>query len=74
MTQDTAVTIEVHADGTPWLEGNQVNDWNAVSGRLKGATTAKVFADKAAAFKAVTIVLDKLAANDIHNVQFAVKD
>ncbi|KWA83863.1 hypothetical protein WL29_21085 [Burkholderia ubonensis] len=74
MTQDTAITFEVHADGSVWLEGNQVNDWNAIQGRMKGATTARVFADKGAAFMSVTLVLDKLAANDIHNVQFAVKD
>jgi biopolymer transport protein ExbD len=74
MTQDTSITIEVHADGTAWLEGSQVNDWDTVSGRMKGATTAKVFADKAAAYQAVMLVLDKLGANDIHNVQFAVKD
>lgn len=74
MTQDTAITFEVHADGSVWLEGNQVIDWNSVQGRMKGATTARVFADKGAAFMAVTLVLDKLAANDIHNVQFAVKD
>ncbi|KVP40107.1 ExbD/TolR family protein [Burkholderia ubonensis] len=74
MTQDTAITFEVHADGSVWLEGNQVNDWAAIQGRMKGATTARVFADKGAAFMSVTQVLDKLAANDIHNVQFAVKD
>ncbi len=74
MTQDTAVTFEVRADGSVWMEGTQVVDWGAISLRLKGATVAKVFADKDAAFMAVTRVLDNLAANDIHNVQFAVKD
>lgn len=74
MTQDTAITFEVHADGSVWLEGNQIVDWTSVQGRMKGATVARVFADKGAAFMAVTQVLDKLAANDIHNVQFAVKD
>ncbi len=74
MTQDTAITFEVHADGSVWLEGNQVNDWAQVQLRMKGATVARVFADKGAAFMSVTAVLDKLAANDIHNVQFAVKD
>ena len=74
MTQDTALTFEVHADGSVWLEGNQVTDWGQVQLRMKGATVARVFADKGAAFMAVTAVLDKLAANDIHNVQFAVKD
>lgn len=74
MTQDTAITFEVHADGSVWLEGNQVTDWSKVQGRMKGATAARVFADKGAAFMSVTLVLDKLAANDIHNVQFAVKD
>lgn len=74
MTQDTAITFEVHADGSVWHEGNQVNDWSQVQLRMKGATVARVFADKGAAFMSVTAVLDKLAANDIHNVQFAVKD
>ncbi len=74
MTQDTAITFEIHADGSVWFEGNQVSDWGQVQMRMKGATVAKVFADKGAAFMAVTTVLDKLAANDIHNVQFAVKD
>lgn len=74
MTQDTAITFEVHADGSVWLEGSVVSDWSKVQGRMKGATVARVFADKGAAFMAVTQVLDKLAANDIHNVQFAVKD
>lgn len=74
MTQDTAITFEVHADGSVWLEGNQVTDWGQVQLRMKGATVARVFADKGAAFMSVTAVLDKLAANDIHNVQFAVKD
>jgi biopolymer transport protein ExbD len=74
MTQDTAITLEVHADGSVWLDGSQVNDWNAIQGRMKGATVARVYADKAAAFAAVTLVLDKLSAADIHNVQFAVRD
>lgn len=74
MTQDTAITFEVHGDGSVWLEGHQVIDWSQVQLRMKGATVARVFADKGAAFMAVTTVLDKLAANDIHNVQFAVKD
>ncbi|MBU9199783.1 biopolymer transporter ExbD [Burkholderia multivorans] len=74
MTQDTAITFEVHADGSVWMSGHQVVDWSAVQGQMKGATTAKVFADKGAAFVAITQVLDKLAANDIHNVQFATKD
>ncbi|HDR9103519.1 TPA: biopolymer transporter ExbD [Burkholderia vietnamiensis] len=74
MTQDTAITFEVHADGSVWMSGSQVVDWSAVAGQLKGATTAKVFADKGAAFVAITQVLDRLAANDIHNVQFATKD
>jgi len=74
MTQDTSITIEVHSDGTAWLEGSQINDWSAVAGRMKGATTAKVYADKAAAYQAVMLVLDKLGANDIHNIQFATKD
>lgn len=74
MTQDTAITFEIHADGTVWFEGRQIVDWSQVQPRMKGATVARVFADKDAAFKAVTLVLDQLAAQDIHNVQFAVKD
>lgn len=74
MTQDTAITFEIHSDGTVWFEGSQIVDWTAVQVRMKGATVARVFADKDAAFKAVTLVLDRLAAHDIHNVQFAVKD
>lgn len=74
MTQDTAVTIEIKADGSVWSEGLQVSDWANLYAKMKGATTAKVFADKAAAFAAVAGVMDKLAANDIHNIQFAVKD
>lgn len=74
MTQDTAITFEIHSDGSVWLDGGPVTDWNALQDRMKGATVARVFADKDAAFKAVTLVLDRLAANDIHNIQFAVKD
>ncbi len=74
MTQDTAITFEVHADGSVWLEGSQVTDWGGIQGRMKGATVARVYADKDAAFSAVTLVLDQLAASDIHNVQFATKD
>lgn len=74
MTQDTAVTFEIKADGSVWHEGTQVHDWAEVEQTMKGATVARVFADKGAAFMAVTTVLDKLASNDIHNVQFAVKD
>lgn len=74
MTQDTAVTFEIKADGTVWHEGTPVEDWTLLTNALRGATVARVFADKGAAFVAVTGVLDRLAANDIHNVQFAVKD
>lgn len=74
MTQDTAITFEVHADGSVWLEGSEINDWGKIQGRMKGATVARVYADKAVPFSAVTLVLDKLASNDIHNVQFATKD
>lgn len=74
MTQDTAITIEIKADGTVWYEGTQVTDWSQIEPRMQGATVARVFADKNAAFVAVTTVLDRLNANDIHNVQFATKD
>lgn len=74
MSQDTAIALEVHADGTVWHEGLQVTDWAKLYPRMKGATTARIFADKTAAFAAITGVMDKLAANDIHNIQFATKD
>lgn len=74
MTQDTAITIEIHADGSIWHEGQLLTEWNRIALRLKGATVARVFADKAATFRAVTGVLDKLASYDIHNIQFAVKE
>ncbi|WP_126223634.1 ExbD/TolR family protein [Burkholderia ambifaria] len=73
MTQDTAITLEVKADGSVWFEGGAVTDWSTLNTRLQGATAAKVFADKGAAFVAITRVLDQLAQHDIHNVQFAVK-
>lgn len=74
LTQDTGLTFEVHSDGSVTFEGSQVVDWSAIANRMQGATVARVYADKGAAFVAVTQVLDHLAANDIHNVQFAVKD
>ncbi|WP_216361041.1 ExbD/TolR family protein, partial [Comamonas thiooxydans] len=74
MTQDTAITIEIKADGTVWYEGTQVSDWAQIEPQMQGATVARVFADRNAAFVAVTTVLDRLNANDIHNVQFATKD
>jgi len=73
MTQDTAITLEVKADGSVWFENNPVVDWSTLATRMQGATAAKVFADKGAAFVAITGVLDQLAAHDIHNIQFAVK-
>ncbi|MEX3984216.1 ExbD/TolR family protein [Paraburkholderia sp. EG287A] len=73
MTQDTAITLEVKADGTVLFEGSPVTDWSALNTRMNGATSAKVFADKGAAFVAITGVLDQLAQRDIHNVQFAVR-
>ncbi|MFY2597464.1 ExbD/TolR family protein [Achromobacter xylosoxidans] len=74
MTQDTAITFEIKLDGSVWHEGVAVTDWSTVMPRMRGATVARIFADKGAAFMAVTGVMDKLAANDIHNIQFAVKD
>lgn len=74
MTQDSAITLEIHGDGTVWTEGHVVTDWTALYAKMKGATAARVFADKGTAFVVVTGVLDKLAAHDIHNIQFAVKD
>jgi biopolymer transport protein ExbD len=73
MTQDTAITLEVKSDGTVWFENNEVKDWATLGTRMQGATSAKIFADKGAAFLAITVVMDQLAQHDIHNVQFAVK-
>lgn len=74
MTQDTAITLEIRSDGTVWHESMQVVRWSDLSPKMKGATSAKVYADKGAAFAAVTLVLDQLAAHDIHNIQFGVKN
>lgn len=74
MSQDTAITLEIKLDGSVWHEGSLVADWATLYTKMEGATVARVFADKGAAFSAVTRVLDELAAKDIHNVQFAVKD
>lgn len=74
MTQDTTITFEIRADGSVWHEGGQVVDWASMGSKMKGSTAARVYADKGAAFAAITLVLDKLAVNDIHNVQFGVKE
>lgn len=74
MAQDTSISIEIHADGTVWHDGLPVSDWETLYPKMKGATVAKVFADKEAAFAAVAKVMDQLASQDIHNLQFAVKD
>ncbi len=74
MTQDTTITLEIRADGTVWHEGQVVSEWSSLASKMKGATAARVYADKGAAFAAVTSVLDQLATNDIHNVQFGVKE
>lgn len=74
MTQDTSISLEVKEDGTVWFEGTRVSDWDALNTAMDGATAAKVFADKNAPFVAVVSVMDKLAAHDIHNIQFPVKD
>lgn len=73
MTQDTAITLEVTADGSVLFEGSAVNDWSTLNIRMGGATSAKVFADKGAPFGAISLVLDQLSQRDIHNVQFAVR-
>lgn len=73
MTQDTAIALEIKADGSVWHEGVLV-EWELLYPKMKGAATAKVFADKAAAFAAVALVMDRLAQHDIHNIQFAVRD
>ena len=73
MTQDTAISLEIKSDGTVLFEGSPVNDWSALATRMNGATSAKVFSDKAAPFGAMAGVLDQLAQRDIHNVQFAVR-
>lgn len=74
ITQDTAITLEIHADGTVWNDGVQVVEWGTLYEKMRGSTVARVYADKSAAFIAVTGVLDQLAKNDISNIQFAVRD
>lgn len=73
MTQDTSIVIELHEDGTVWHAGTQVQDWSSLYASMKGATTARIYADKGVAFAAVARLLDQLAEQDIHNIQFAVK-
>ena len=73
MTQDSSITLEVRADGTVWTDGAEVV-WETLYQKMSGSTTAKIFADKSATFMAIAQVMDKLAAHDIHNIQFAVKD
>lgn len=74
MSQDTAITLEVHADGSVWQEGLQVTDWAKLYPKMQGATTARIFADKGASFAALAGVMDQLARMDIHNLHFATKD
>lgn len=74
MTQESFISFEVKGDGTVWHEGSQVTDWEPLYRKMKGSTAARVYADKAAPFMAITLVLDKLGANGLHNVQFAVKE
>lgn len=73
MTQDTAITLEVHADGSVWVDGAVVSDWSKLKTKLQGATSAKVYADKGAAFAAIAQLLSKLSEYDIHAVNFGVK-
>lgn len=74
MTQESFIAFDVHADGTIWHDGVVVSDWDNLSPKIKSATSARVYADKNAAFVVITQLLDKLAAHGLHNVQFAVKD
>ena len=74
MSQDTAITIDIRADGSVWHKGEPVHSWNTLSGELKAAAAAKIYADKEAPFMAVTLVLDKLAQNGIHSIQFGARD
>ena len=74
VSQDTALTLEIHADGTVWHSGLVVSDWGHIYTEMHGATTARLFADKLATFAAIANVMDRLASQDIHNIQFAVKD
>lgn len=74
MTQESYLELSVREDGSVWHEGKVVSDWAPLLPRIKTATAARVYADKGAAFVAVTQVLDRLSANGLHNVQFAVKD
>lgn len=74
MTQESHIAIEIKDDGSVWHEGKVVSDWEPVLFKIKSATAARVYADKGTPFMVVTGVLDKLSANGLHNVQFAVKD
>ena len=74
MSQDTAITLDIRSDGSVWHKGELVVSWNTLSAELKAAAAAKVYADKDAPFQAVTLVLDKLAQNGIHNIQFGARD
>lgn len=74
MSQDTAVSLEIKADGSVWHEGQAVSDWEPLYVKMRSATTAKVFADRLATFQAVAVVMDRLASQEIRTIQFAVKD
>ena len=74
MTQESFIALEIKADGSVWHENKMITDWEPLFSKIKVSTAARVYADKGAAFVAVTQVLDKLAANGLHNIQFAVKE
>ncbi len=74
MSQDTAITLDVKEDGSVWHKGEQVVNWNTLQKELQAAAAARIYADKGAPFAAVTLVLDKLAQNGIHSIQFGAKD
>lgn len=74
MSQDSFIALEIKADGSVWHENQLVSDWVPLYAKIKVATAARVYADKSSPFLAVTQVLDKLSANGLHNIQFAVKE
>ena len=74
MTQDTAITLDIRSDGSIWHQGAQVVDWSALTKEMNAAAAARIYADRDAPFMAVTLVLDKLAQNGIHSIQFGAKD
>lgn len=74
MTQESYIAFDIKADGSVWHDGKVVSDWSTLGEKISRSTAARVYADRHAAFVVITQVLDNLAKNGLHNVQFAVKE